>query len=403
MLKLSEIPQIPAEKLSYAQSSLENFLNRKDIGFKDLPNRKSLFEDSLKYAEKFKSYKTLALVGIGGSSMGPESFWKILGPLSGKNLVIFDNVDALDFRRKFSGLNLTETAWFIVSKSGGTLETLLNTELVAEAYRGAGLNFYSHCIVCTENRSSPLKDWADAHSIPRLEIPLDVGGRFSVLTPVGLFPLAWGGVDVRALMAGAEKALLAQEIIAMTSARVFESFQKQNITVFFFYSSVAKTLGPWIQQLWAESLAKRLDRAGKIAGPASTPFFAVGSNDQHSILQQLVEGARDKLVLFFRSQELENDAHPIPLKEFKGFEYLSGKNYGRVIAAAAAGTEQALKDEGVATLSYSYTDHSAESMGFFIMWFELVVATLGEMMNINAFDQPGVEGSKKITKEILSR
>ena len=259
--------------LDHAKKSFRQFMARTDIGFKDLPDRAALIQSAFDLAHKFKGYKTLALVGIGGSSVGPECLWNILGPLTGKNFVVFDNVDGLDFRRKILKLNLKETAWFVVSKSGGTIETLLNTELISEIYRGEGLNFYAQCAVCTENRSNPLADWADAKKIPRLEIPLDVGGRFSVLTPVGLFPLAFGGVDIDDLIAGATEARSAEASLAPVAAGIFDSFKSKNITVFFFYSSVAKPLGAWIQQLWAESL-------GKKTGPSRE----CGSAGEYSIL-----------------------------------------------------------------------------------------------------------------------
>lgn len=386
-----------------AQKAFRQFMARTDIGFKDLPTRVPLIQSSYDLAHRFQGYKTLALIGIGGSSVGPETLWSILGPLSGKNLVVFDNVDHLDFRRKILKLNLQETAWFIVSKSGGTIETLLNTELVSEIYRSEGLNFYAQAAVCTENRVNPLYDWAEKHKVPRLEIPLDVGGRFSVLSPVGLFPLAFGGVDVEALLAGAEKAREASASLIPVARDIMASWPQHNITCFFFYSSVMKPFGAWIQQLWAESLGKKLDRRGQKVPSSSTPLFVVGSNDQHSILQQLEEGNRDKFVLFFRSEELESASHPIPSVEFSAFPYLKGKKFGSVIAACAAGTEQALQSAGVPTMNIAYPDHSAYTMGFLVMWFELLVATLGEMMDIDAFNQPGVEGSKRITREILGK
>ena len=161
--------------------------------FKDLPFRDDLLQDSLKLAEVYKKYETLAVIGIGGSSVGPEALWKVLktSDKNQRNLVFFDNTDFVDAQRKIDGLDLGKTAWYIVSKSGSTLETLATTEWVSEIYRKTGLSFYPHVAVCTEKRSNPLFDWAQAHQVPVLEIPLDVGGRFSVLSPVGLFPLEY--------------------------------------------------------------------------------------------------------------------------------------------------------------------------------------------------------------------
>jgi glucose-6-phosphate isomerase len=402
MLKFNIEPGlIDNANLNLATSSYETLLARTDIGFKDLPKQEHLIAESLHWAEHFNSYETLGLIGIGGSSVGAESLYSILCTTQ-KKLVIFDNIDALNLRRNLKDLNLKKTCWFVVSKSGSTLETLINTEFIAEFYKEKNINFYSQVVVCTENQINPLKNWAIKHNLPCLEIPKNVGGRFSVLSPAGLFPLAWAGVDIRALLAGAKEAVLDKQTLTKVCARVLSSFKNQHITVFFFYSSLIKPLGPWIQQLWAESLAKQKDRKLKPAIQASVPFFAVGTNDQHSILQQLADGPKNKLVLFFKCEELELDSYRLSFKEFDGYDHLNGKKYGQVIAAAARGTEQALAKVDVPTLNLEYKNHSAQNLGFLVMWFELVVATLGEMMDIDAFDQPGVEQSKILTKKILN-
>lgn len=362
--------------------------------FKELPTRQDLIQSSIDLALKFSNYETLAVIGIGGSSIGAEALWEVLGP--SKRLVFFDNTDFIDARRNLESLNLEKTAWYIVSKSGSTLETLATTEWVSEIYRSKNISFYSRCAVCTENKSNPLFDWAKSHSIPALEIPIGVGGRFSVLSPVGLFPLAFAGVKVLDLISGAMQALEQKNEIQKTAQLCAESFDQNNITVFWFYSSVAKPFGSWIQQLWAESLGKKNFNT-------STPMFAVGASDQHSILQQVSDGARDKFVIFFRSKELEDLSQTCNIHEFSSLKFLQGKKYGDLIRAAAEGTIQALTSEGVPMTQVYYPDHSARSFGYLVMWFELLVTEIGQIVKLNPFDQPGVELSKKKTYEILSR
>lgn len=373
--------------------------------FKELPLRKDLLQTSIDLAQKFSNYETLAVIGIGGSSIGAEALWEtIIGPqVLKKRLVFFDNTDFLDARRNLESLNLEKTAWYIVSKSGSTLETLATTEWVSEIYRQKKIPFYSRCAICTENKSNPLSDWAKAHQIPALEIPLDVGGRFSVLSPVGLFPLAFAGVNVQDLITGAKQALEEKNEIQKMAQACVESFKKQNITVFWFYSSVAKPFRAWIQQLWAESLAKKTGLDGKTATPVSTPLFAVGASDQHSILQQVSDGSKDKFVIFFRCHELENLSQTCNISEFSSLQFLQGQPYGRLIKAAAEGTIQALTNEGVNLTQVYYKDHSAQSFGRLVMWFELLVVEIGSLIKINPFDQPGVEQSKKKTYEILNQ
>ncbi len=373
--------------------------------FKDLPFRQDLIRSAVDLAGQFTGYETLGVIGIGGSSIGAEALWETLVGVDqqDKKLVFFDNTDFLDAQRNLRSLNLERTAWYIVSKSGSTLETLATTEWVAEAYRQKNISFYSRCAVCTELRSNPLRDWAVAHKIPVLEIPVDVGGRFSVLSPVGLFPLAFAEVDVNNLIVGAQVALEKMAEIRQTAQMCAKSFNQRSITVFWFYSSVAKPFGAWIQQLWAESLAKKTDLQGKPALSVSTPLFAVGASDQHSILQQVSDGARDKFVIFFRSTELENFSQNCQIKEFTQLKFLQGRKYGDLIKAAADGTIQALKTEGVELTEVYYPDHSAKSFGYLVMWFELLVVAIADEIKINAFDQPGVELSKKKTYEILNK
>lgn len=373
--------------------------------YKELPLRQDLIEASIQLAQQFSAYDTLAVIGIGGSSIGAEALWETLVGVDQrkKRLVFFDNTDFLDAQRNLQSLNLEKTAWYIVSKSGSTLETLATTEWVTEIYRQKNISFYSRCAVCTELRPNPLYNWAQVHQIPVLEIPLLVGGRFSVLSPVGLFPLAFAGVDINGLINGAKSTLEKTAEIQKTAKLCAQSFKKFNITVFWFYSSVAKPFGAWIQQLWAESLAKKTDLQGKPAPAVSTPLFAVGASDQHSILQQVSDGSRDKFVIFFRSQELENFSQVCHVKEFSHLQFLENQNYGQLIKAAAEGTIQALKTEGVELTEIYYPDHSAKSFGYLVMWFELLVAAIADEIKINAFDQPGVELSKKKTYEILNQ
>jgi glucose-6-phosphate isomerase len=375
------------------------------ITFLDLPEQQEAHAEVLAQVKAFASYENLVIVGIGGSSVGTEALWNILIPPNQqkKKLVFLDNTDFLAIERKTAGLNLEKTAWYIVSKSGSTLETLAATEWAAELYRKKNISFYTKCIVCTEKKKNTLSRWAEKHTIPQLEIPLGVGGRFSVLSPVGLFPLAFAGVDTRELLAGAKSAFAEQESIAELAGKCADSFPERNITVFWFYSSVIKAFGPWIQQLWAESLAKKVNLKGKKAPRASTPFFAVGASDQHSILQQVMEGTKDKFVIFFRCEELEKAKDPCVISEFEELSYLKNKTWGSLIQAAAEGTEAALKKELVPTHRIFFKDHSAHSLGHLVMWFELLVAEVAQLLQIDAFNQPGVELSKNITKEILQK
>lgn len=373
-------------------------------GFQNLAERQDYLSASLTAAAKFKNFDTMVIIGTGGSSIGTEALWKILTPKkTQKKLIVLDNFDFIDCHNKVDELDLTKTCWFLVSKSGSTLETLALTEWVSQSYRKKEISFYDKCVVCSENQLNPLTEWAQKNNILQLEVPIDVGGRFSVLSSVGLFPLAFGGVNISDLLTGAKEALNASDINSLAE-KCIASFKTQTITVFWFYSSVAKPFGPWIQQLWAESLAKKFNIHGAPTTlQGSTPLFAIGSCDQHSILQQVAEGYEDKFLIFFRSHELENYSGKIEINEFKTLNYLNNKNLGMLITAAAEGTEESLKQAGKNTHRIYYPDHSEKSFGYLVMWFECLVAKIGEKLAIDPFNQPGVEASKKITKSILSK
>lgn len=259
-------------------------------------------------------------------------------------------------------------------------------------------------MVITENKKSPLGDFADQYKIPRLEVPLDVGGRFSVLTPVGMFPAAFMGLNLSKIREGAAKALQSKDSIAELSTQSEQSFQREEwITVFWSYSDALKEFGFWIQQLWAESLAKAEDRAGKKAMRASTPLPCVGPTDQHSILQQIADGAKDKFVVFLRHEGSENAGELIPTTLFSCGDLMAGKKLGDLLKAEAIATQMGLSEKKVSNLTMMIPKITELELGYLFMYFELLVATIGERLNINTFNQPGVELGKIIAKDLLSK
>lgn len=396
-----------AAVLKSCQQDLERFFARKEIGFKDLPTRQQLSQSSEALASVWrKKFSDLVIVGIGGSSLGPRVLQEIFDDPKGTHHLWFcDNVDAIEFRKTFSRIkSLKSTGWVFISKSGSTIETLVAAEFINQEYQNQSLNLKEHAAIVSEMKSNPLTDWAKSHSLPQLEIPVDVGGRFSVLTPVGLFPAAFLGISNREMLSGAAIALQSKNEIAEVMAQALQSFKRDEwISFFWFYSSQLKSFGGWLGQLWAESLAKRIDREGKPAARVSTPISAVGAIDQHSLLQQVMEGAKDKFVIFVRITKAERGEDPLKTAMFPHQKFFEGKKMGQLLGAEAEATESALSQEGISTMCLSLSDLSPESVGFLFMFWQLVVAGLGESLNINAFDQPGVELGKRLAKEILQR
>lgn len=382
--------------------TFSNFLNNPMAGFAKLYKNTQAFTECQTHAEAIKD-QTLCVIGIGGSAVGTEALYRICKSRNFKKLVFLSNTDPLDSYYEIEKLNLQDTHWFIVSKSGTSLETLTVTDLVMQIYRDHKIDFYSRVTVCTENQANPLKNWADKHQIKNLELPKDVGGRFSIFTPVGLLPLAFIGYDLSEL----QKALKLDEEdknnIFRFSQTILESWKKNEIlTYFWFYSSRMKFIGPWIEQLWAESLEKKIDRTGKKPQlQVSTPIAAVGANDQHSLLQQIVEGPKNKHVLFFTFHDLTFLPAQIQKTEFENANYYVGKSLGEILYAEALGTMHSLGENQISYSHIQIDSHEFSEVVRLMNFFMHSVGLLGEILNINAFNQPGVELGKVITKKLL--
>jgi glucose-6-phosphate isomerase len=386
-----------------SQKSLQKFFARNDIGFVALPDRKNLWEHSQKLGHELREkFQNMVVVGIGGSSLGG----RVLAQVSGaQNVHFVDNVDAVEFELLFKRLgDLSKTCWLFISKSGTTIETLLALEFIDQKYKEQNLSLPKNSVVITENKTNTLSDWAKKNQVPQAEVPLDVGGRFSVLTPVGLVPAAFMGMDLEKMRQGAAQARENKKLVEDLMSHFAWSFeQNQWITLFWFYNSRAHSLGMWLNQLWAESLGKKTDRQGKAAPRASTPMWAIGAVDQHSVLQQVMEGAADKFVVFHRFDDAEGGTLKLQQSQFPETKPLQNKTMGTLLKAEAIATEEALRKSGVSTLCLKTKVLDAQSLSYYFMLFELVIAGLGEWADINAFDQPGVELGKRLAKDLLSK
>lgn len=376
-----------------------------EIEWLKLPENKSLIQSSLDRAAQLRSqFKKMVVLGIGGSSLGVRVLQEVLNePKNSYQVYVWDNVDAVEIERSWAQLGkLEEVNWVVISKSGKTVETLLTLEYVMMKYKQEGISFYNNVTVVTEKRKNPLFDWAEKNKIPVLEIPVPVGGRFSVLSPVGLLPAAFMGADLTQITKGAKLALQDEKNVTELVDQVLQSWERNEwITTFFFYTSRLRWFGDWLMQLWAESLAKKETRQGSAAPRCSTPFSIIGSSDQHSILQQLMEGYKDKFTVFFRTSDTENAGAKLEETDFSEIDFVIGKSMGTLIQAQAICTEQALQSEGKSTMSVQFPPLDAQGLGYLIMYMQLVVGLLGESMNINTYNQPGVELGKVLTKKRL--
>jgi glucose-6-phosphate isomerase len=347
------------------------------------------------------------VLGTGGSSLGGQALADLL-PFGGRRiprLRFFDNPDPVRFEEALEAVDLKATRFLSISKSGGTAETLMQTFAAAEALRraGAGNHLGQHYAVITETKPSPLRKFAEAIGCPIVEHPAGIGGRYSVLSVVGMLPAMLMGLDAAAVRAGAAQVLaacrsggLGDASPAAGAALHFALTRDSGLreTVLWAYSDRLRTFGPWWRQLWAESLGK--------AGQGTTPIAALGPVDQHSQLQLFLDGPGGALFTFLVPESAGKG--PLVSREEAqrfGVDYLGGRHMGDLVDAEARATAETLSRRGrpIRTMRLKQVDESA--MGALFMHFMLETIVMGRLMGVDPFDQPAVEEGKVLARTAL--
>jgi glucose-6-phosphate isomerase len=353
----------------------------------DLPERTDgadIAEAGNRLADEFDAFVN---IGIGGSALGGATVVDALAPDS--DVYFLDNVDPDRLARLLDGLALEDTVFSVVSKSGRTAETVANYAVVRDKLHTAGVE-PSENVVVTTGAGSPL---TDANVREAFEFA-DVPGRYSVLSVVGLLPAAFAGIDVEGIVAGGERA--AEDVdegvlegrgraLGATSYLLGERFV--NASVMMPYVESLETFADWYVQLWAESLGKD--------GRGQTPVRAVGATDQHSLLQLLVDGPRDKLVTFVDPGESDADF----VVDDEG--YLDGVSLDELRAAELDATQASLVQDDVPNVRVELDGIVAEEVGELLYTYEIATVVAGRLAGVNPFDQPGVEWGKKAARVSL--
>jgi glucose-6-phosphate isomerase len=278
---------------------------------------------------------------------------------------------------------------------------------------------YRHLVFTTDPARGALRELAQRDHIATLDVPPDVGGRFSVLSPVGLLPAALVGIDIDGLLEGARRALeraeaedLLQNPAALYAALHWEADRAHNagVHVLMPYTDRLRELAEWYRQLWAESLGKRVDREGRTVHLGPTPVGAVGATDQHSQVQLFMEGPYDKVITFIAVEDFGLDVKiPRPASGAAGGElpadlaYLPGHTLGELLRAEYEATSAALAQMGRMSCTLRFPDLSASTLGEAIMFFQLATGYAGVWYGIDPFDQPGVELGKRLTFGAMGR
>lgn len=346
---------------------------------------------------------TLVVCGIGGSSLGGRV---LCGP--GEGVVFLEGADPRTVARTLRSVRWDRAALNIVSKSGGTLETLVNAGLCLEALRKAHPDTWRRRVAVTASPgTSRLHAWAAAEGVQVLDLPAPVGGRYSVLTAVGLLPAAFSGTDPTALAAGAragaDRALLlsGRENPALALALALVSFFGAGRTEvdLWGYGERGHTFALWVQQLWGESLGRRIEAADGVRHVGPTPLACRGSEDQHSLLQLFCDGPRNRWVLMFTGAE----PGPALSREVRAFAGLPDRvvQLGQVQEALWMGTAQGLAQSGVPLARYHLGDGDARSLAEAFYIFQAATLYAAALLEVDPFGQPGVEAGKRATRALL--
>ncbi len=406
------------------ESKIHKFLKRIDTweqGFADIVDDTSMIKELSRFAKKVEGkYKHIVLLGIGGSALGPRTIADTLGHSFANerrrtkrpSFHVLDNVDPFLIRDVLDVVDLKATLFLVVTKSGGTAETLSQYMFFRKSLEEAKLPVNKHMVFITDPKKGMLRAIATKEKIPAFAVPENIGGRFSVLSPVGLLPAALLGFDIASLLDGAREMrdrYLSKDVyqnlpfqLATLQYLAYKRGKTQH--VLFPYASKLRTLGDWYAQLLAESIGKARTRRGRKVHVGPTPVTAMGATDQHSQLQLFKEGPKDKLFLFMEVDDMGPEL-PIPMlhEKRKEVSYLKDVSFEELLKTEKFGTMESLSETGLPSISIDIPGLSERTLGGLFFLFEGATAFLGEYFKINAFDQPGVERSKEITKAILTQ
>lgn len=380
-------------------------------GFDQLEAQATERNRVLDYAARVRgTFDDVVVLGIGGSSLGAIALRTALGGAGRPRLHVVDNVDPHTLQAVFRSVVPARTLWVVVSKSGTTVEPLALYAVVRRWLDDAGLPAAAHLAIVTDPDAGPLRAIAARDGIPAFAVPANVGGRFSVLTPVGTLPAALAGVDVAALLDGAKAARDACATPALTenpagrlAALLWRAHQRagQGTHVLMPYDDRLRDIAPWFVQLWAESLGKT-DVDGLPSGP--TPVAARGATDQHSLLQLLMEGPADKVVCFLRVGARRDDlAVPADGDVPEAAAFVRGVGLGALLDAEADATARALVSAGRPSITVTLDSVGAHAVGECLMALMLATVYAGAFYRVDPLGQPGVELGKRLARESLQR
>ena len=403
-------------ELKKAHAAVEAGRGKGMQGWMDLPYNQDEILTAIENtaARVRKEFEAFVVLGIGGSALGPAAVQQALNHLhynelpaekrGGPRLYIEDNVDPERMAALLDVIDLKKTCFNVITKSGGTAETMSQYLIITDALKKAvGDDYKRHIIITTSQTKGFLIKIAQREGYETFYIPDGVGGRFSELCPVGLIAAAVTGIDIRGLIAGAKDMDQrcasddAYQNPALMDAGLMVLAMRHgvNMSVMMPYADSLKLMADWYAQLWAESLGKNETLDGEKCHVGQTPIKTLGVTDQHSQLQLYTEGPFDKALTFLKVESFRaTTAIPHGCDDIPTIAFLGGKSHNQLIEAERKGTEYALYKSGRMSQTITLPEVNANTVGQLIYFFELVTAYSGALLNINTFNQPGVEESK---------
>ena len=395
------------------------------MGWTELPyNQKDIVKDIIATAKDIKKkFDNFVVLGIGGSALGPIAVFQALCHMRHNELpkkvrkfpklYVEDNVDPERMSALFDVLDLEKTVFNVITKSGATSETMAQYLIIIDALKKKfGEKAKDHIIATTSETKGNLIKIAKQEGFKTFYIPDGVGGRFSELCPVGLLPAAVVGIDIKELLDGAlymDKICKNKDVkknpALMSALLEYLSMRKgKNISVMMPYADSLKYIADWYCQLWGESLGKAVDLNGKTVYEGQTPVKALGVTDQHSQVQLYREGPFDKVITLIGVENFRTDVTICDgCNDIPDVNFLCGHTMGKLINVEREATEYALTTANRLNYTILLPKVNAFTIGELLYMFEMETAYVGAMLNIDTFNQPGVEGGKNATYALFGK
>ncbi|WP_412469899.1 MULTISPECIES: hypothetical protein [unclassified Halobacteriovorax] len=393
------------DKSEQILEEIENFQSNPRFEFVSKLNEEYYQQQCVDIFSKFNSRRDFVQVGIGGSALGPEMLVSALRKDMKRRFHFFNNIDPDDTKELLDSIDLKNSLIYVVSKSGGTAETLASFAILANELVQSGVaeeDLKNYFVFASDPDNSQLRDLGDELGITTLAIPSNIGGRFSVLTPVGLLPALFAGIDIQALCKSGfeygQSLKESSELKEVTSTFLNHLEQGYDQTVIMPYSSKMRDFAFWFVQLWAESLGKKKEDGTRIG---ITPIPSYGATDQHSQMQLFMEGPLNKVMILVHVKEFANNFELRNSFNHPKLQKLGKYTLKNLIDSEFYGTQKALSEQRVPHITFEIEKLNEVNLAKLIVFFEYLTAITGYCLNIDPFNQPGVEAGKIYSFEWL--